>query len=161
MFEVVGVIVPRVHEMSLIATVHNTEGRKPFDAPPVVKDKPDVNLDADRVHSIPYKIGTKKSDVVKRGRQHSSPSAYTLATSTHQSSPIASPEISGWLKKKENSKDYESLYNCQSLRRKMIHTLPMSDSVTFDPYRLVSDEVTRQYAHFMDTNVDDQTVELF
>ncbi|KAF3452104.1 hypothetical protein FNV43_RR08201 [Rhamnella rubrinervis] len=45
--------------------------------------KPDVHLVSD-------KTGAIKRDAVKRGRQHSSPSAYTLATSACQSSPIPS-----------------------------------------------------------------------
>ncbi|KAF3447653.1 hypothetical protein FNV43_RR12840 [Rhamnella rubrinervis] len=44
---------------------------------------------------------------------------------------------------------------------KMIRTLPVAGSVIFDPYRPVPDEVARQYAHFMDTSTDSQTVELF
>ncbi|KAF3455234.1 hypothetical protein FNV43_RR05682 [Rhamnella rubrinervis] len=87
-FEVVGVMVPKVHEMPLVATVHHAVGQKPGDATPIVEDKQGVDLDADRVHSVHDKdeTGTKKIDAVKRGRQHSRRHA-----STRQSSPIASP----------------------------------------------------------------------
>ncbi|KAF3451849.1 hypothetical protein FNV43_RR07945 [Rhamnella rubrinervis] len=44
---------------------------------------------------------------------------------------------------------------------KMICTLLVSGSVTFDPYRLVSNEVVQQYAHFMDMSIDDHTIKLF
>ncbi|KAF3449015.1 hypothetical protein FNV43_RR09739 [Rhamnella rubrinervis] len=87
----VSVMVPRVHEMSLIATVHHAGSRKLSDATLVVEDKPNVNLDADKVHLVPDKTSAKKSDAVKRVRRHSSPSAYTPAASARQSSPIASP----------------------------------------------------------------------
>ncbi|KAF3455253.1 hypothetical protein FNV43_RR05701 [Rhamnella rubrinervis] len=52
-------------------------------------------------------------------------------------------KLAGGRRKKRAAKTIESPYNCQSLRRKMIRILPMSGSVTFDPYRLVSDEVAR------------------
>ncbi|KAF3443657.1 hypothetical protein FNV43_RR13347 [Rhamnella rubrinervis] len=44
-------------------------------------------------------------------------------------------------RKRRAARTIESPYDCQSLRWKMIHTLPVSDSVTFDPYRPVPDEV--------------------
>ncbi|KAF3449700.1 hypothetical protein FNV43_RR10431 [Rhamnella rubrinervis] len=128
--------------------------------------KPDVDPDADRVHSVPDKdkTGTKKNDAVKRGRRHSSPSAYTPSASARQSSPIASPigaatpdayhqhsspaphtstegnleeDRSCTMKERLSSMDsrlssIDSPYDCQSLRRKMIRTLLMSGSVTFD-----------------------------
>ncbi|KAF3455388.1 hypothetical protein FNV43_RR00011 [Rhamnella rubrinervis] len=90
------------------------------------------------------------------------------------SSPIAESEhsvkvftqtsdrkLAGGQRKRRVAQTIENPYYCQSLRRKMIHTLPVSSSVTFDPYRSVSNEVARQYAHFMNTSADDQTVELF
>ncbi|KAF3454015.1 hypothetical protein FNV43_RR04458 [Rhamnella rubrinervis] len=63
-FEVVGVMVPKVHEMPLVATVHHAVGQKPGDATPIVEDKQGVDLDADRVHSLHDKdeTGTKKID---------------------------------------------------------------------------------------------------
>ncbi|KAF3454036.1 hypothetical protein FNV43_RR04482 [Rhamnella rubrinervis] len=65
-------------------------------------------------------------------------------------------KLAGGRRKRENYRVH-TIAHCG----KMICILPMSGSVTFDPYRLVSDEVARLYAHFMDTSVDDQTVELF
>ncbi|KAF3436851.1 hypothetical protein FNV43_RR19604 [Rhamnella rubrinervis] len=211
-FEVVRVMVSRVYEIPLIATVHNVEGRKPYDAAPVVKDKPDVDLDTNRVHSVADKdkTGTKKNDAVKRGRRHSSPFAYTPAASAHQSSPIASPidaatpdayhrhsspaphtsteldedddqcfdevggkdvgveskhsmkvftqmsdrKLAGGRRKRRATKTIESSYDCQSLRRKMICTLPTSGSVTFDPYRPVSDEHIETVAQLIRQRVD-------
>ncbi|KAF3450447.1 hypothetical protein FNV43_RR06529 [Rhamnella rubrinervis] len=80
-YEVVGIMVPKVHELPLVATVHHAGGQKPGDAAPVVEDASGVDLDADRVHSVPDKdkTGTKKIDAVKRGRRHAStsPIAYS------------------------------------------------------------------------------------
>ncbi|KAF3445299.1 hypothetical protein FNV43_RR14994 [Rhamnella rubrinervis] len=300
-------MLPNVHEMPLITTVHHAGGQKPFDIAPVVEDKTNVDVDTDRVHPVSAKPGAKMRDAVKRERRHSSPSAYTHTASARQSSPIASsigadtpdayrrhsapssrtatestsvevrlcameeklsimdrrissmdsrlssmdsrqfpmdsrlfsmeskldcliklfssvynttgvqcfdevggegigmgdayrtcdqridhaanhlvPPVSisssliaesehnvkiftqmsdrklvGGRRKRKAARTIESPYNCQSLRRKMIRTLPVSGSVTFDPYRPVPDEVARQYAHFMDTSGNDQTVELF
>ncbi|KAF3447679.1 hypothetical protein FNV43_RR08382 [Rhamnella rubrinervis] len=64
-------------------------------------------------------------------------------------------------RKMEAAKTIESPYDYQSLHRRMIHTLPVSGSITFDPYRPVPDKVARQYVHFMDTSTNDQTMELF
>ncbi|KAF3449537.1 hypothetical protein FNV43_RR10266 [Rhamnella rubrinervis] len=259
-YEVVGVMVPKVQEMPLVAIVHHAGGQKPGDAAPVVEDESGVNLDVDRVHSVPDKdkTGTKKIDAVKRERRHA------LA---RQPSPIASPvnaampdaydrysspaprtstkgnsvenrlcamvERLSSIDSRQSSIDsrlssIDSKLDClikllggtynttgvqldedadqcfdevgvqdigvgdahrtcdqrtdhaandivgpmsissspiveseHSVKWKMIRTLLVAGSVTFDPYRLVPDEVARQYTHFMDMSTDGQTVELF
>ncbi|KAF3451325.1 hypothetical protein FNV43_RR07420 [Rhamnella rubrinervis] len=74
---------------------------------------------------------------------------------------MSNKKLAGGRRKRRPAQTTESPYDCQSLRRKIIRTLPVSGSVTFDPYRSVPDEITRQYAHFMDMSADDHTVELF
>ncbi|KAF3453103.1 hypothetical protein FNV43_RR03537 [Rhamnella rubrinervis] len=79
------------------------------------------------------------------------------------SSPIAESEhsmkiftqmsdrkLAGSLRKRRAARTIESSYDCQSLRRKMIHTLPMSGSVTFDPYRPITMRLSSAVSHFMD-----------
>ncbi|KAF3448009.1 hypothetical protein FNV43_RR08717 [Rhamnella rubrinervis] len=51
-YEVVGIMVPKVHELPLVATVHHAGGQKPGDAAPVVEDASGVDLDADRGNSV-------------------------------------------------------------------------------------------------------------
>ncbi|KAF3455118.1 hypothetical protein FNV43_RR05566 [Rhamnella rubrinervis] len=257
-FEVVGVILPNVHKMPLIATVHHAGGRKPYDIAPVVEDKPDVDVDTDKVHPLSAKLGAKMRDastsvevrlcameeklsIMDRrissidsrlssmdSRESSMDSKLSsmeskldclikLFSSTYNttgvqcfdevggegvsvgdahrtcdqridhaanhlvphvsisSSPIPESEhnvkiftqmsdrkLAGSRRKRRATRTIESSYDCQLLRQKMIRTLlPMSGCVTFDLYRSVPDEVARQYAHFMDTSGDDQTVELF
>ncbi|KAF3435577.1 hypothetical protein FNV43_RR22666 [Rhamnella rubrinervis] len=70
-------------------------------------------------------------------------------------------KLAGGRRKRRAAHTIQSPYDCQSLRRKMIRTLHVAGSVIFDPYHPVPDEVARQYAHFMDTSTDSQTVELF
>ncbi|KAF3432531.1 hypothetical protein FNV43_RR27271 [Rhamnella rubrinervis] len=78
-FEVVGVMVPNVQEMPLIATVHHDGGRKPSDIAPVVEDKPYVDVDTDRVHSVFAKPGADTPDTYRR---HSAPSPHIATEST-------------------------------------------------------------------------------
>ncbi|KAF3450529.1 hypothetical protein FNV43_RR06614 [Rhamnella rubrinervis] len=74
---------------------------------------------------------------------------------------ISDRKLAGGRRKRRCEKTIESPYDCQSLCRKMIRTLPVFGSVKFDLYCPVPDEVAQQYEHFIDTSVDDQTVELF
>ncbi|KAF3449547.1 hypothetical protein FNV43_RR10276 [Rhamnella rubrinervis] len=209
-------MVPIVHEIPLIATVHHVRVRKPSDAAPVVKDKSEANLETDRIHSVPDKTGAKKRDAMKRMRRHSSPSKYTPVALARQSSPITSlvgaamPDayhrhsspspctamegksvevrlcaMEGKLSimdSKLSSMDsrlspMESKLNClikllsSTYNTTGVH-LDKDDDQCFDEvggeevgvgdaHRTLSDEVARQFTHFLDTSPGDQTVELF
>ncbi|KAF3455820.1 hypothetical protein FNV43_RR00462 [Rhamnella rubrinervis] len=83
-------MVSNVHEMPLIAIVYHDGVRKPSDIASVIKDKPDVDVDTDRVHSVSAKpahqsspiacpIGADTHDVYRR---HSAPSPRTATEST-------------------------------------------------------------------------------
>ncbi|KAF3432285.1 hypothetical protein FNV43_RR27024 [Rhamnella rubrinervis] len=76
-YEVVGIMVPKVHELPLVDTVHHAGGQKPGDAAPIVEDASGVDLDADRVHSIPDKDKTVNAAMPDAYDQHSSPAPHT------------------------------------------------------------------------------------
>ncbi|KAF3452087.1 hypothetical protein FNV43_RR08183 [Rhamnella rubrinervis] len=251
-FEVVGVMVSIVHEMSLVANVYHVGVRKPNDITFVVENKLDVDIDTNRVDkgtsvdvrlcaieerlsimdsrmsfmdirlsSIDNRLSfmdSTQSSMDSRLSSMESKLDYVikLLSSTYNttrvqnfnevegddvgvgvahrtcdqridhvandlvppmsisSSPIAESEYSvkifiqmsdkklaGGRTKRKAAQTIESPYDYQLLWRKMISTLPLSGSVTFDPYRSVPDEIARQYAHFMDTSAGDQIVELF
>ncbi|KAF3437031.1 hypothetical protein FNV43_RR19784 [Rhamnella rubrinervis] len=189
----------------------------------VVEDASGVDLDADRVHSVPDKDKTVNAAMPDAYDHHSSPAPRTstkgnsvedrlmeerlssidskqssidsrlssidrkldclikLLGGTYNTTGVQLDEdadqcfdevgvqdigvgihsVVGSRRKRRAAHTIQSPYDCQSLRRKMIRTLPVAGSVIFDPYRPVPDEVARQYAHFMDTSTDSQTVELF
>ncbi|KAF3455215.1 hypothetical protein FNV43_RR05663 [Rhamnella rubrinervis] len=172
-----------LHEMPLIATVHHTGGRKPSDIASVVEDKSDVHDHTDRSSPIASLVVATSPATSDAYHPHSAPYAYDAHrmydhridhAANHlvppvpiSSSPIAKFEhsmnvfnqmsdrkLADNRRKRRCGKTIKSPYDCQSLCRKMIRTLPMLGSVKFDPYCPVPNEVTRQYAHFMDTSAD-------
>ncbi|KAF3457789.1 hypothetical protein FNV43_RR02448 [Rhamnella rubrinervis] len=81
-------MVPTVHEMPLLDTIHYNGGWRTTNIALIVEDRPDIYPATNKVYSIANKIGVpardaKKIDAVKRGIRHSSPSIYTLQHISH------------------------------------------------------------------------------
>ncbi|KAF3454131.1 hypothetical protein FNV43_RR04578 [Rhamnella rubrinervis] len=142
-----------------------------LDAPNPLKDKLDVDVNTNKVHSVSDKTGAKKNDAMKRGRRYSLPSTYTpllkhisncllhlqsvplrVMHTVHILIPRVRAKLEGIYsdirkklacgrRKKRAAKTIETPYDCQSLHRKMIRTLPIFDSVTFDQYCPVANDM--------------------
>ncbi|KAF3455755.1 hypothetical protein FNV43_RR00397 [Rhamnella rubrinervis] len=73
-------------------------------------------------------------------------------------SPKCPPKLAGGRRKRRAARDIQSPYECDTLRRKMVRTLPRSNR-TFDPYRPIFDDVAQQYAQFMNSGDEHAIVE--
>lgn len=77
---------------------------------------------------------------------------------------MSSTKLPGGRRKRRAARDIKSPYDCHSLRRKLVRTLPVpfaAQDAIFDPYRKVSDEVAQKYQDFMESTTGDDKIELF
>ncbi|KAF3451243.1 hypothetical protein FNV43_RR07338 [Rhamnella rubrinervis] len=154
--EVISVLEPTHSEMDFVHSIHWPTGRRPYDAPPIVAEK--KSNDAAKEINVQMEDNIEHVDTTPHADVSRPSSPITSYHSVQVFTKMSLAKLAGGRRKRRAAHDIQSPYECDTLRRKMVRTLPRSNR-TFDPYRPISDDVARQYAQFMNSSDEDVIVE--
>ncbi|KAF3443666.1 hypothetical protein FNV43_RR13356 [Rhamnella rubrinervis] len=112
----------------------------------------------DKTVNVQVEDNTKHVDTTPLPDVSRPSSPITFDHSVQVFTKMSPAKLASGRRKRRAARDIQSPYECDTLRRKMVRTLPRSNR-TFDPYRPISDDVAQQYAQFMNSGDEHAIVE--